>query len=371
MKIYFMNKKIAIILNDYTLMGGLERVTSNLANMFLENHFPLDCIISLNKKNELPSIPYPKSLNIYHIKKINLANFLKEKSITHIILQVQDLKIAHQIVREINKQNIEVFSVLHSSPYLFIKRFEKPSNFYEQIKFKKTEYITKPKNLYYFKKLVEDSSKFITLTETVQKELQELMPKKFENEIIQLYNPIPFEYNSIRNKSNIIIFAGRFSPDKRVYQMVKVVASVIKNRLDWQLHLLGDGVEYDIIKKYLSDNNILNIKLFGKVNDVHERLTLSKIAILYSFSESLPTFLVESAYNGNVLISSNFKGGPQDIISEGCNGFIVNDDKELASRLKMLISDEALIEQMGKNNERFLRKFNKEQIIQSWLKLLD
>lgn len=366
-----MNRKIAIILNDYTLMGGLERVTSNLANMFLQNHFPLDCIISLNKKNEVPSISYPNPLSIYHVKKTNLANFLKEKNITHTILQVQDLRIAYQIVREVNKQNIKVFPVLHSSPYLYIMRFEKPNSFYEQIKYKKTKYITKPKNLYYFKKLIKDSSKFITLTETVQKELQELMPKKIENRVIQLYNPIPFKFDFVKNKSNIIVFAGRFSPDKRVYQMVKVVASVIKNRLDWQLHLLGEGVEYDIIRKYINDNNIVNIKLFGKVDDVHQRLKLSKIAILYSFSESLPTFLMESAYKGNVLISSNFKGGPQDIISESYNGFIVNNDKEFASSLEMLISDEALVEQMGKNNEKFLKKFNQEQIIQGWLKLLD
>lgn len=366
-----MNKKIAIILNDYTLMGGLERVTSNLANMFLQNDFPLDCIISLNKKNKVPSIAYPNALIIYHVKKINLANFLKEKNITHAILQVQDLRVAYHIVRQLNKENIKVFPVLHSSPYLYIMRFGKPNNFYEQIKYKKTKYITKPKNLYYFKKLIKDSFNFITLTESVQRELQELMPKSFAGKIVQLYNPIPFEFSFGNDKSNIIVFAGRFSPDKRVYQMVKVVASVIKDRLDWQLHLLGEGIEYDIIKKYINDNNLINIKLFGKVDDVHQRLKLSKLAILYSFSESLPTFLVESAYNGNVLISSNFKGGPQDIISESYNGFIVNNDKELASALETLINDEDLIEKMGKNNEIFLEKFNQKQTIQSWLKLLD
>lgn len=368
-----MSNKVAIILNDYTLMGGVERVTSNLVNLFLKNDIPLDCIITLNKKFVEPRIVYPKSVDVYLVKENEVVNFLLEKGISHVIIQVQDLRQAYNIVRLLKKNSnaMAIFPVLHNTPYAYIKRFLPIESFIDKLKYQKTRFYTKPKNLFYLRKITQLSDKFLMVSETAHNEIKQYLPKKYHNKIDFIYNPANLQpYNTSAEKKNTIIYAGRLVVDKRVFELTKVLGRLLKEYPNWQFHILGEGSEYDIINNYITENDLYQVKLLGNVSDVHARLNTSKICILYSYFEGLPTSLLEGAFTDNVLISSDSKGGARDIIYNGINGYIIKDEEDLILKMKFLLDNPSVIHEMMFSNHNIVTKFEESKIADKWKVIL-
>ena len=54
--------KLALLVIDYSYAGGVERVTSLLAELLSNNELPLEYIISLKSEFEQPLLQYPKSI---------------------------------------------------------------------------------------------------------------------------------------------------------------------------------------------------------------------------------------------------------------------------------------------------------------------
>ena len=54
--------KIAILLHDYSQLGGVEKVSANLAKAFIDEKMPFWGILSLEAANDVPKINYPKEI---------------------------------------------------------------------------------------------------------------------------------------------------------------------------------------------------------------------------------------------------------------------------------------------------------------------
>jgi glycosyltransferase involved in cell wall biosynthesis len=59
-----------------------------------------------------------------------------------------------------------------------------------------------------------------------------------------------------------------------------------------------------------------------------------------------------------------------EIIQNGVNGFISNDEKELRGYLEMLLSDEKLATELGNNARKtILERYSLQQFVDSWNKI--
>lgn len=363
-------QKIAIIVEDYTLLGGTERVTANLCKLFLANNIPLWGLISLKKTHEKPKLIYPSQLHIEAIPIKLLSKKLIEEEITDVILQMYDLNNNYKILKNIIDLKVKKYSVLHTTPYAHLHRFLPATTIRGQLSKLKVKVFTRPKNLALLKNIALMSDKYIMVSKSVENEIKNLLPFDYHSKITYIFNShgIPKTYNT--SKKNIITYAGRLTKEKRVKLLVKTLMPILHRNPNWEFHILGDGPEIDSINEILHQHKISNIKIFGSVNDVYQRLNESKICILYSYYEGLPTVLLEGAYTNNVLLSYSSKGGVKDIVHDGINGFIVNDEQELQSKALYLINNESAVKRLSNNNTKILENFSDESILARWKKVL-
>lgn len=364
--------KIAICLNDYSQLGGVEKVTSNLMKLFIDNNIPLHSVISFSKANQESKVSYPSSVPIYILDIDKASQFVYENEISYVVIQVQNLKQSYDFAKKINAKNVKIIFVLHSTPFAYTKYFLKVDSFSRFKGFVKTNIFTKYKSLFLFKRMIEMSHKFLMVGQVAEQEIKSLLPNEYHEKIGYIYNPTSYQYRIVESdKENIIIYAGRLAVEKRVLHTIKVLRDVLNKYPTWQYLILGEGVEKDEIQEYIECNKLGNVKLLGRVENVDDFLKKSKICILYSLFEGMPTSLLEASFCDNVLISSNSKGGAKDIIEHNVNGYIVDSDKDLAEKVEFLMNDDITLQQMMQSNKSVNAKFNNNIIINEWRRALE
>jgi glycosyltransferase involved in cell wall biosynthesis len=174
------------------------------------------------------------------------------------------------------------------------------------------------------------------------------------------YNPV---YIKRRNPRVKVLFIGRIGRRKGAYDLIEAVKKI--RFLNFSLDLVGDG-EGDKIRNIAGVENLTGIvKVYDWVShkDVGKLYDKADILVLPSYAEGLPMSILEAIGKGLPVISTNVGGIPEMII-DGRNGFIVEpgDIDALSEKMRVLISNAALREEMGKNSLKITEeKFTIEQ----------
>ena len=120
-----------------------------------------------------------------------------------------------------------------------------------------------------------------------------------------------------------------------------------------------------------------NVKLVGtseeglskpaeSVEDLVNEYNTSKVFLNTSTVSPIPTTLLEAMSCGSAVVSTATCMIPE-IIENGVNGFISNDEEELKSYITQLLQDEELRTTIGKKaRETILTKFSEEKFINNW-----
>ncbi len=130
------------------------------------------------------------------------------------------------------------------------------------------------------------------------------------------------------NQPPIIIFAGRFMPQKNILQLIDILANL--QHLDWTCKLLGDGplmdeVNQSIVKKGITGRFLLP----GWVTpeQVMQEFRQSDLLFMPSLSEGLPVVGVQALAMGLAIVASD-AGGWSDLVDDGVNGFIISNQDQ-------------------------------------------
>lgn len=121
----------------------------------------------------------------------------------------------------------------------------------------------------------------------------------------------------------------------------------------------------------------LDVKLVGKsedgsskpaesVADLVKEYCSSKVFLNTSTISPVPTTLLEAMSCGSAVVSTATCMIPE-IIENGVNGFISNDEEELKGYITQLLENEDLRKQLGqKARETIVTKFSEEKFLNSW-----
>ena len=176
-------------------------------------------------------------------------------------------------------------------------------------------------------------------------------------------------------ESKIVLSIGHLVHGKGFDLLLEIWNSISSSvRNGWELHIVGSGEEEDNILKYIEKHELSDsVKILPPTPTIQENYSQASVFAFTSRAEGFPLVLIEALSFGLPTISFNCSTGPSEIIQNNIDGFLIQtfEIKPFAEKLSLLISDEQLRKEMGKNAIMGVERFSKEKIVEKWQEALD
>lgn len=177
-------------------------------------------------------------------------------------------------------------------------------------------------------------------------------------------------YSTCENKR--IIFVGRFASQKGIPDLLAIWKIIHEKYPDWCLDMYGEGEYKENFQKQIDALNA-NIHVFDPVSNIHQHYIESSIFVLTSVYEPFGLVMVEAMSCGIPVVSFDCPYGPQSIITNGKDGFLVKNRSivDFANRVCKLIENVGLRQEMGYNAMNSAQRYNAENIMPLWNNLFE
>ena len=145
---------------------------------------------------------------------------------------------------------------------------------------------------------------------------------------------------TIAEKRNFTLCTvGRFMPQKNYIRLLSGVYGLHQDGLDFDLWILGDGEQRDLIEEYISKHDMKPyVKLMGFQANPYPFIKASDILVCSSDYEGFSTFIAEGLILGKPIITTDCSG-MRELLGESEYGMVVpNDDEAFYSGLKTMLS---------------------------------
>ena len=184
---------------------------------------------------------------------------------------------------------------------------------------------------------------------------------------------INFNYAFFKNFKGIkIINVGRLTHQKNQIVLLKAFLKLIKYRKA-KLLLIGSGEDEKILKKFIKENKIQNlVRIIHFTNNPFKYISLCDIKVLSSRYEGNPNILLETACLKKLIISSDCKVGPREILQSGKGGFLfkVGDYTKLFLILKNININSTYIKKKTNISYQYVQKNFKKDISVTFIDLI-
>lgn len=351
------NDKIKIHFVLPTLFaGGAERVITNLSQKLSKQKFTIKLIV----------IGYEKDSK-FETKDIDTVYLNKNKV-------SQSFFLLYKILKK-DKPNIVLSSISHLNSFMGYFSF-----FFSDIKFigrqatiSKVAQKYKPLNGGFFSTIKSKLFNYGTtkldavVCQSNDMKTDFLESYNYDGKKIKIINNPLTETNKFKeteNKSRTkkFITVGRLSKIKGQLRLLDVLS---KLNYPYKYTIIGSGTYkqklYDKIKELNIEDNVVHIEY---TNKVHDELVKNDLFLQGSYSEGFPNALLESCSVGTPVIAFNAPGGTKEIITNGVNGYIVNNEVEFLEKLnEKKVWDPKVVRQ------HVYKKFNSEKILKAYEEL--
>lgn len=355
--------KICFLLGGFQGNGGIGRVTSILANE-LNTHSDYEvCTISYCQTDQPLLYKISDEIQQFHLYDGSI-------SMTKALL----FNGAVRKVKQILKQNHVDIVVACGALYYPLAIMACHGNNIKCICWEHTNPATN--NDYKFqnycrKYALKRCDKMVVLTRAAEKYyLNELKIKR--RKLVQIYNPVGKEVSKTQQydmNATKIISVGRLSYQKNIERLIDIAYEVLPFHQEWIWDIYGDGdlretLQTKIDKLGLGEKVILK----GQVNDIYERYKDYSFLVMTSRYEGFPMSLIEAASNRLPLVSFDIPTGPNEIIVDGENGFLVDhaETQIMVDKINKLIRDPELREKMSSNAYTSVKQFNLQEVVGKW-----
>jgi GalNAc-alpha-(1->4)-GalNAc-alpha-(1->3)-diNAcBac-PP-undecaprenol alpha-1,4-N-acetyl-D-galactosaminyltransferase len=362
-----MRKKKICLIAPSLQMGGIERAMSTLANHFSDRNHEVYFITILAltpffKLNDNVHYIVPP----YHFeRKKNLFKYIKY----YINIFFPFKGYLSQTIKTINPDTImcfgDIFPQLCMISLLGIKvPFYLSNRSSPQISYK--YYIEIIRKIVY---VIKKPTGVIAQTIAAYERKRRILGEKANIKVIP--NPVRKIHIYDIEKNNWIVSIGRLHHEKGFDRLIEAFALV--DAPTWKLVIAGTGKHEKPIKQKSIDMGISDRVIFlGKVDNIDQLLSQSKIFVLPSYGEGFPNALCEAMVAGVPSISFNIIAGPSDIIEDGINGYLITDGdiEGMSKKIQYLINNKSERERIGTNSKAIVDKYSVEKIGDQYLEFI-
>lgn len=191
--------------------------------------------------------------------------------------------------------------------------------------------------------------------------------------ITQIYNPMPYTENFLKQAEKPVIFAAGRLVDVKGFDLLIHSWRILENRYpEWSVLVAGEGKNREKLERQVKQEGIKHFYFIGNVDSIEKYYSEAAFFVLPSRNEPFGMVLIEAMYFSLPVVSYACKTGPKEIIEDGENGFLIQtgDIKEFAKKMEILMRDKELRRKMGKTAQKSVRKFDKDKILDQWEILL-
>ena len=200
---------------------------------------------------------------------------------------------------------------------------------------------------------------------------------KIKARLDYIYNiAAPQNANEYDLNSKTIISVGHIRKVKNFIVIPDVAKSVFEKHPDWRWNIYGkmQGAEYEKLAEKVSQYGLQeNIIFCGRCDDMMQEYPKAAMYVMTSLQEGLPMVLLEAKSNKIPLVSFDIETGPDEIIDNGENGFLIPayDLEEMSRKICQLIENPDQRIAMSRKTNKHIDEFAEEIILRKWFDLFD
>jgi len=190
---------------------------------------------------------------------------------------------------------------------------------------------------------------------------------------IVIPNPMePVERYQSPLDNNIAIAVGRLEYQKGFDTLIDVFKRVHEKHPKWEVQIYGDGNLRNELESQICKARMTGIvRLMGVATDMYAKYREASFLVMSSRFEGFGMVLVEAQSQGLPIVSFDCPNGPSDIIEDGVNGILVeNQNNEgLYEGICYMIEHPVERKEMGHKALENIDRYSCEIICERWISL--
>lgn len=347
--------KLNICFIGHFTAGGTESATFLVANGLCNKHK----VFVLNTCNRKPS---------FKLKQTITFDYLKDGSIPKRILSLKKYLTKNEIEVLITVESMTgIFSIVAAKLARCKHIVWEHANYYQN---QGSRWIQKIRQIE-----LHSVDAYVVLTERDRNNFVKHFRVKARLE--QIYNVAKPQGDHLYDMgSKIIVSVGHLRKIKNFIVIPDVAKIVFSKHPDWKWKIYGDtnGDEYYAIKEKVDAYDLQNQVIFcGRCNDMESAYQEASMYVMTSLQEGLPMVLLEAKSSKLPLISFDIETGPDEIIMDGVNGYLVPayEIEIMAEKICKLIENKEIRKSFSNNSKEGLGLFSEKLIFEKWNSLLN
>jgi len=358
--------------------GGAERIISLLLKEFAEDENFSIHLVMMEGRIEYP---IPSSVKITILSK-------SKKSAIRKLLELPF--VSWQLKNYIKENSIDtVMSFLYRPNYINIlsKIFTSKHKSIINVRSTTSRYLKEGLlgkiNLFLIKTLFNRADMIVSNSNGVDEDLKALMQITTDTKVI--YNPVDIQFIDskkgvcediefdFKEDKKYIISVGRLIPLKRNSDLLEAFYELQKDDDSLELIFLGEGIlKADLIKKCENIGIENRVHFLGNVKNPFYYLNKSDLFVMNSQTEGFPNTLVEAMACGLLVISSDCKSGPREILLDEKYGLLyqVGNIKELIQKMRYYLYEDINRKKIKLNTRKRVEYFKINKIIEEYKEIV-
>lgn len=351
--------KINYVIEDFSVLGGIERIVSQKANILATQYGHDVTVISVYKDDRPVRYPLDKSIRI-----IRLDVPWTEKTADKAVLFMRRLTTFIKAVSRLNKAlkntnpDIIFFATTLSALLLPCCKTKAKKVFEAHTARKFTPY-----NLL-FTLTERRADAVICLT---QGDAAEYKTAK-RVEVIPNFIDNPQRHVSDYAVKKAVA-VGRLVPEKGFDRLINCWKTASGTHPGWHLDIYGEGPLREKLQRLIDSLGLSgNVTLQGVRNDMNERYADYSLHLMPSHHEGFPMTLLEAQAAGLPSVAFDFLYGAHSIVIDGVTGIIVPQDDEQAftAAMQKLMDSGELRRQYGTKAVKAADRFSRAEVMERW-----
>ena len=224
--------------------------------------------------------------------------------------------------------------------------------------------------------------KIMVISQHIQKDFESLAKNEDEkSRIVRVYNPLDTEEilqkagrekEEVPNAVPIFVSVGTVFPQKGFDRLLKVHQKLLEEGFNHRLKIVGDGYDFENIKKLKSDLGVVDTAyMTGFTDNPYPHFRNADFFVLSSRYEGFPTVLFEAITLKKKIIATEVSG-VREMLENGKLGLIVeNSEQGIYDGMKKALENPEFFNEYNQNLNNYEMPFTLENSVKSIREIID